>query len=616
MGLLTTGLVAQDEREWEADEGYHEEEWYDPSDWWNDDQQVDYESDWFEDDYDDDYEYDDYDYHDDYRYRDEYDYEDNYYDDRDQYEYDYRDQYDDEYQVDRRRRRRRYQTDYDGTYRDDRYDDQDLSDSALYEERLWNNDAYEPYYDDTRQGPRNRQRSARRQGRYSRRQGRYNQRQDRYSQRDDRQDRSQRQRRYDRRGDQRRMRRQDRFDDQRGRRMQRRRSRQRVTALTKGSKLTGKQVVGPDGREIGKLKDIVIDAQQGRATFAIVCPSESGRVCKSVPWQLISLRRDGKQVRLNLRKQQFRDAPQMSPDDITEDMGSRQFNQKVTQHWRQETRGRVRLQGHPIKLSELMGKSVQSRDDKDVGDIEDVVLSVQSGRLVYALLSLKTRDDQQQQKMAVVPFEVIDPRPQKDKAQADASSQAIRRRTYEPGNEPDFSSRRLARQSEQEFDTVYLIRGYTLYIPAEQARNRQQDRERQGRQQRQRDRDQRNRDQRNRDQQDRGRDRGQGTRRSWRQFRQANTDGGQKNLQGTIQSVGTYRPSEKRWHSRRLRLKTQDGKFRTVLIGPERQIRQKDLNLHPGDEVTVKGSATKINGRKMFIASSLSKDGDTVELED
>lgn len=62
--------TAQEGWEWEPDEGYHEEEWYDPSDWFDDDSTVDYEYDW--DDYG--YGYNDYAY-------DEYDYGEGYYDD-------------------------------------------------------------------------------------------------------------------------------------------------------------------------------------------------------------------------------------------------------------------------------------------------------------------------------------------------------------------------------------------------------------------------------------------------------------------------------------------------------------------------------------------------------
>ncbi len=70
--------VEQQAYEWEPGEGYHQEEWYDPSDWFDDDDIVDYEYDY---DYDYDYDYGDYDYGD-------YDYGYGYYD-YDDYDYDY-----------------------------------------------------------------------------------------------------------------------------------------------------------------------------------------------------------------------------------------------------------------------------------------------------------------------------------------------------------------------------------------------------------------------------------------------------------------------------------------------------------------------------------------------
>ncbi|MEQ8845079.1 MAG: hypothetical protein RIB58_09515 [Phycisphaerales bacterium] len=36
------------EWEWQADEGYHKEEWYDPSDWFDGNEAIDYEYDWYE----------------------------------------------------------------------------------------------------------------------------------------------------------------------------------------------------------------------------------------------------------------------------------------------------------------------------------------------------------------------------------------------------------------------------------------------------------------------------------------------------------------------------------------------------------------------------------------
>lgn len=54
-----TATAQQDEWEWEPGEGYHREEWYDPGDWFNDDDRIDYEYDWDDLDYEYDTRYDD-----------------------------------------------------------------------------------------------------------------------------------------------------------------------------------------------------------------------------------------------------------------------------------------------------------------------------------------------------------------------------------------------------------------------------------------------------------------------------------------------------------------------------------------------------------------------------
>jgi len=55
--------VAQEDYEYEAGQGLHEEEWYDPSDWWDTEEGVSFERDWYDYTYQYPYTYDyDYDY--------------------------------------------------------------------------------------------------------------------------------------------------------------------------------------------------------------------------------------------------------------------------------------------------------------------------------------------------------------------------------------------------------------------------------------------------------------------------------------------------------------------------------------------------------------------------
>lgn len=60
--------IADEDYEWDSTWGLHEEEWYDPSDWLNDDNSVDYEDDGYDDSYYTDTYWDSYDYYGDYGY--------------------------------------------------------------------------------------------------------------------------------------------------------------------------------------------------------------------------------------------------------------------------------------------------------------------------------------------------------------------------------------------------------------------------------------------------------------------------------------------------------------------------------------------------------------------
>lgn len=83
--IQPVSAMAQD-YEWEPDEGLHEEEWYDPSDWFDIDDDIDFEYDWYDYTYNYPYVYD-YDY--DYGYWAPYEDEWEYYDDGIKYEYEY-----------------------------------------------------------------------------------------------------------------------------------------------------------------------------------------------------------------------------------------------------------------------------------------------------------------------------------------------------------------------------------------------------------------------------------------------------------------------------------------------------------------------------------------------
>src|SRR5258706_10749897 len=83
------------------------------------------------------------------------------------------------------------------------------------------------------------------------------------------------------------------------------------TAGLHASKLIGADVQSSTGQKYGKLEDIIIDPQTGKATFAIVGKGGILRLGEKrlpVPWQALSLSSE-KRVTLNMDPQKLQSAP-------------------------------------------------------------------------------------------------------------------------------------------------------------------------------------------------------------------------------------------------------------------------------------------------------------------
>ena len=86
------------------------------------------------------------------------------------------------------------------------------------------------------------------------------------------------------------------------------------------SKLIGAKVKSNDGKDIGKLEDVLVDPQTGKPTFAILGQGGAlglGEKRRPVPWQGLQINSE-KQVTLNMDKQKFSSAPTTSGSDYSD----------------------------------------------------------------------------------------------------------------------------------------------------------------------------------------------------------------------------------------------------------------------------------------------------------
>ena len=84
------------------------------------------------------------------------------------------------------------------------------------------------------------------------------------------------------------------------------------SGVLKASDLIGSKVEGVDGKNLGSIKDLVIDPQDGDIQYAVLDFggfAGIGDKYFAVPWQALQMDQDKKRLALDLHKKDLKDAP-------------------------------------------------------------------------------------------------------------------------------------------------------------------------------------------------------------------------------------------------------------------------------------------------------------------
>jgi sporulation protein YlmC with PRC-barrel domain len=167
--------------------------------------------------------------------------------------------------------------------------------------------------------------------------------------------------------------------------------------LLRASQVMGINVENPSGEDIGEINDLALDLHAGHCRFAIVSTGGVlgvGDKLYAVPMKAIKFPAGDTIAHLNITKQHLEQAPQFTREEwnklsdegwattvyefytIKPDFEVEKSKVAVTTPAPQYMRG-----------SEVVGMDVHNRQDEDLGEIEDLMLDVNSGRVAYAVLS-------------------------------------------------------------------------------------------------------------------------------------------------------------------------------------------------------------------------------------
>lgn len=163
----------------------------------------------------------------------------------------------------------------------------------------------------------------------------------------------------------------------------------------RGSKVVGADVNNSAGKDLGKIKDVVVDPETGRVAYAVLSFGGFmgvGNKLFALPWGSLKFQADDK-ITLDIEKAQLEQA-QGFDENNWPDMANHQWATDTHKHFGQEPYWsvEVKVEGVPAlqttRLSKLIGHNVDNNMDKKLGDINDVIIDSNRGQIAYAVLGV------------------------------------------------------------------------------------------------------------------------------------------------------------------------------------------------------------------------------------
>lgn len=154
------------------------------------------------------------------------------------------------------------------------------------------------------------------------------------------------------------------------------------------SQLIGKDVRNPQGEKLGEINDLIIDVNNEVIHYAILSfGGMMGLGDKLFAYPLTVFRHalDRDELVLDVDKERLRKAPGFERNRWP-DWGAPDYNSSVERHFGQGNRMMPKPNAHLLRASQLMGKNVDDSNGKNAGELKDLVVSMSTGRVRYAVL--------------------------------------------------------------------------------------------------------------------------------------------------------------------------------------------------------------------------------------
>lgn len=155
----------------------------------------------------------------------------------------------------------------------------------------------------------------------------------------------------------------------------------------RASKLIGMEVRNPQGTNIGKINDVIVDMTSGKVRYAMLEFDPGilqGERLFAVPTNELRMAGDRDQLVYNMTRERLERA---GVERSTWGRDKRVSQQELQRF--DSVYGVVAPSGgaRALRVSDLIGKDVNSRAGEDIGDIDDVVIDMGGQRVHYVVLA-------------------------------------------------------------------------------------------------------------------------------------------------------------------------------------------------------------------------------------
>jgi sporulation protein YlmC with PRC-barrel domain len=156
----------------------------------------------------------------------------------------------------------------------------------------------------------------------------------------------------------------------------------------RGSKLIGKDVVNAQGKDLGEIRELIVDVANQRVPYAILSFGGAlgvGSKLFAYPINSFKPSTDQDKLVLNVSKDALKRAPGFERNNWP-DWNDNRYRGEVDRYFKAPAAGASPAAEQFVRASYLIGKNADDRTGRHAGELEDLVVNLGTGQVRYAVL--------------------------------------------------------------------------------------------------------------------------------------------------------------------------------------------------------------------------------------